>query len=67
MIDPHSEALMANQLDSGSCANPFCHSPAMEAKPGKRFCCNHCRVDGYVLRRARAMIEEVGIVEFTGS
>jgi hypothetical protein len=64
MIDPHAEALTANQIDSERCSNPFCHGPAMDAKPGKRFCCSHCRMDGYVLRRAKAMIEEVGIVEF---
>ena len=31
----------------------------MDAKQGKKFCSN-----GYVLRRAKAMLDEVGIVEF---
>jgi hypothetical protein len=29
-----------------------------------RYCCDRCRTDGYVLRRAKAMIAEVGIIEF---
>ena len=48
------------------CSNPFCDAP-MAAKnkhaPVKLFCCDRCRMDGWVLRRARAMLDEVGIVE----
>lgn len=29
-----------------------------------RFCSDRCRMDGYVLRRAKAMIAEVGIIQF---
>ena len=32
--------------------------------PKRRYCCDRCKTDGYVLRRAKAMIAEVGIVEF---
>jgi hypothetical protein len=48
------------------CSNPFCDAP-MAAKnkhvPVKLFCCDRCRMDGYV-RRPKAMVDEVGIVEF---
>jgi hypothetical protein len=33
------------------------------SKKGKKYCCDRCRMDRYVLRRARAMLDEVGIVE----
>jgi hypothetical protein len=36
----------------------------MIGKHGKKFCTDRCRMDGYVLRRAKAMIQEVGIIEF---
>jgi hypothetical protein len=59
-----SEPLTANQDNSERCGNPFCPNGTMAAKQGKKFCCDRCRMDGYVLRRARAMMDEVGIVEF---
>jgi len=31
--------------------------------PAKLSCSNRCRLDRYVLRRAKAMLDEVGIVE----
>ena len=49
------------------CSNPFCDAP-MAAKnkhaPVKLACSDRCRMDRYVLRRAQAMLEEFGIVEF---
>jgi hypothetical protein len=49
------------------CSNPFCDAP-MAAKnkhaPAKLVCSDRCRMDRYVLRRAKAMVDEVGIVEF---
>jgi hypothetical protein len=49
------------------CSTPFCHAP-MAAKnkhaPVKLSCCDRCRMDGYVLRRAKAMVDEIGVVEF---
>jgi hypothetical protein len=60
-----SEALTANPDSSERCANPFCDRGAMNGKQGKKkFCCDRCRMDGYVLRRARAMVDMVGVVEF---
>ena len=57
-----SEPLTANLDSSERCANrPFCKSPAI-SRPGKKYCSDRCRLDGYVLRRARAMLDEVGIV-----
>ena len=49
------------------CSNPFCNAPmATKNKhaPVKLFCCDRCRMDGYVLRRARAMLDEIGAVQF---
>ena len=59
-----SEPLTANPDRSERCCNPICQHGRMNANQGKKFCCDRCRLDGYVLRRARAMLEEVGIVEF---
>jgi hypothetical protein len=56
-----SEPLTAKQDSSERCLNPFCES--VISKKGKKYCCDRCRMDGYVLRRARAMLDEVGIVE----
>jgi hypothetical protein len=62
-----SEPLTEFQGHPERCSNPFCDAP-MAAKnkhaPVKLFCSSRCRLDGYVLRRARAMLDEVGIVEF---
>lgn len=55
--------LTVNGGQSEQCSNPFCEAP-MTARTGKRYCSDRCRLDGYVLRRVRAMIREVGIVEF---
>ena len=58
-----TEPLTAKYAASQQCSNPFCHAPtAMEPKRGKKSCCDRCRMDGYVLRRARAMLDEVGII-----
>jgi hypothetical protein len=49
------------------CANPFCHNAVEIKSPrGKhgRYCCDHCRMDGYALRRARALLNKVGLIEF---
>jgi hypothetical protein len=61
-----STALTHIQNDSGRCANPFCDKQR-EIKPrGKhgRYCCDQCRMDGYALRRAKALLNKVGIIEF---
>jgi hypothetical protein len=59
-----SEPLTAKQGHSERCQNPFCSSP-MESRKGKRACSDKCRMDRYVLRRAKQMMDEVGIVEFS--
>ncbi len=58
-----SEPLTAEQHGFKPCDNPFCKAPT-EAKSGKKFCSDHCRMDGYALRRARAMLDQVGIIQF---
>ena len=57
------EPLTVNGGQSERCGNPFCKGP-MTARSGKKSCCDRCRMDRYVLRRAKAMIAEVGIIEF---
>ena len=70
MADPQtfaSEALTEFQGYPERCSNPFCHAPmAVKNKhaPVKLVCSGRCRMDRYVLRRAKAMVDEVGIVEF---
>ena len=52
---------------SHPCGNPFCKGVVEIKSPkGKhgRYCSDRCRMDGYVIRRAKAMLAEVGIVEF---
>jgi len=48
---------------SERCGNPFCQN-AMNARTEKKFYCDRCRMDGYVLRRCKEMIDRLGIVEF---
>jgi hypothetical protein len=62
-LEPHPVALTAKQSAFDRCANPFCNA-AMEAKPGKKYCSDRCRMDAYALRRAKALLDKVGIVEF---
>ena len=52
---------------SQRCSNPFCNARMKDKNKHaavKRFCSDRCRLDGYVLRRAKAMVERVGIEEF---
>jgi hypothetical protein len=63
-ISPVSEPLTANLDSSERCTNrPFCKSPVI-SRPGKKYCSDRCRLDGHILRRAREMVDEIGIVEF---
>jgi predicted nucleic acid-binding Zn ribbon protein len=60
-ISPVSEPLTANFDSSEWCANrPFCKSAVM---PGKKYCSDRCSLDGHILRRAREMVDDIGIVE----
>ena len=62
-----STALTRFSGHSKPCANPF-WVVVVEIKSTKgkhgRYCSDRCRTDGYVLRRAKSMIAEVGIIEF---
>jgi len=58
-----SAPLTDNGGHSERCGNPFCQN-AMKARTGKKFRGDRCRMDGYVLRRAKEMIDRVGIVKF---
>ncbi len=57
------------QRQSDTCQNPFCKS-IIEALPDgwrrtkRRYCSNRCKLDGYALRRAEALLNKVGIVRF---
>jgi hypothetical protein len=61
-------ALTQSRNDSQRCANPFCEGEIEPKKRGRdnqrRYCSDRCRMDGYVLSRAKAMLREVGITEF---
>ena len=53
--------------DSQPCANPFCQAPVEIKSPrGKhgRYCSDRCRLDGYALRRVKALLVKVGLVRF---
>ena len=52
---------------SHRCANPFCAGPVkIKSARGKhgRYCSSPCRMDGYALRRAKALLDCVGIIRF---
>jgi len=55
--------LTDNGGQSERCLNPFCQAE-VKGRKGKKFCCDRCRLDGYVLRRAWQMISSVGLVKF---
>ena len=60
-----SERLTAIRNDSERCGNPFCVAPiTIKAQKGKRYCYDQCRMDGYALRRAKALLAKVGTVRF---
>jgi hypothetical protein len=49
------------------CRNPLCNVKLVGNRgrgTQRQFCCDRCRMDGYVLRRAKAMVDAIGIVEF---
>lgn len=61
-----SNALTQSFRHSRRCANPFCNGAMVVKSPrGKhgRYCSDRRLMDSYVLRRAKAMLAEVGIVE----
>jgi hypothetical protein len=51
------------------CRNPFCKARIEPLADGWRrtkrlYCSGRCKVDGYALRRARALLNKVGILKF---
>ena len=59
-----SEALTLRNGNPERCSNPFCDGTARKLRKHGRYCSDKCRMDGYALRRARALLGKVGIVEF---
>ncbi len=62
-----SEPLTEFQKHPERCSNPFCDAPMATKNnhaPVRLACSDRCRIHRYVLRRAKAMLDEVGIVEF---
>jgi hypothetical protein len=67
--EPTACATALTQLNghSQSCANPFCKAPVNINSPrGKhgRYCSAPCRMDGYALRRVKALLNRVGVIRF---
>lgn len=58
-----NEPLTDNGGQSERCANPLCRKQ-MRARKGKKVCSDPCRMEVYVLRRAREMRNRLGIVKF---
>lgn len=43
----------------------FCAGPiTIKAPRGKRYCSDHCRMDGYALRRVKALLNRAGVIRF---
>ena len=54
-----------NNANPERCANPLCAKPiTIKAQRGKRYCSDHCRMDGYALKRAKTLLNRVGILRF---
>ena len=64
-----TKSLTTSSGHSDACQNPFCKS-VIEALPDgwrrtkRRYCSNRCKLDGYALRRAKALLDRIGVVEF---
>ena len=59
------EPLTATSEDSQRCGNPFCaEAITIKSQRGKLYCCDHCRMDGYALKRAKALLNRVGVIRF---
>jgi len=63
------QSLTTSSGHSDACQNPFCKSVIEPLPDGwrrtkRRYCSNRCKLDGYALRRAKALLNKVGIVRF---
>ena len=64
-----NQSLTTSSGQSDRCGNPFCNSsieplPDGYRRTARRYCSDQCKMDGYVLRKAKEMIDRVGIVKF---
>ena len=59
-----SDALTLRNGQCERCSNPFCDGTARKSRKHGRYCSDKCRMDGYALRRAKALLNQVGISEF---
>jgi len=64
-----SEPLTTSSVESDRCQNPFCKSiieplPDGYRRTARRYCSDRCKLDGYALRRAKALLDKVGILRF---
>ena len=59
-----SDALTLRNGHSERCANPLCNGTARKSRKHGRYCSDKCRMDGYALRRAKALLDQVGVIEF---
>jgi len=63
------KSLTTSSGQSDACQNPFCKSVIEPLPDGwrrtkRRYCSNPCKLDGYALRRAKALLAKVGISTF---
>ena len=63
------QSLTTSSRQSGKCGNPFCESiieplPEGYRRTERRYCSNPCKLDGYALRRVKALLNKVGIIRF---
>ena len=63
------KSLTTSSGHSDKCQNPFCKSVIEPLPDGwrrtkRRYCSNRCKLDGYALRRAKALLSKVGIMRF---
>jgi hypothetical protein len=42
------------------CAQPI----TIKAQKGKRYCSDQCRMDGYAVRRVKALLNRAGVIRF---
>lgn len=61
------DCVNAVKWHSQRCGNPFCKALVNIKSPrGKhgRYCSPRCRMDGYALRRAKTLLNRVGVIRF---
>jgi len=64
------QSLTTSSGQSDTCGNPFCKAiieplpDGCHRRTARRYCSNRCKLDGYVLRRAKALLNKVGIIQF---